>query len=253
MNNYNKLLNNLETLKLKKFKEKLDVYIDLINNKKKDIVEALYELTNLEIKHLNDMAIYGCVRTANFPYQKTLEDYDFSFQPSINKDVILEFKNLRFLENHENILFVGSPGVGKTHLATAIGMEAAKNRQITYFINCNDLISNLKKAHLENRLEDRLRLYTKYKVLIIDEVGFLPIDKQGANMLFQLINKRYEKSTTIITTNQPFSKWAEVFGDAVLANAILDRLLHHSHVFTINGKSYRTKEILELQLEKEET
>ena len=252
MNNYNRLLNNLETLKLFKFRDNLNNYIDLINNKEKNIVESLYELTNFEIEHLNDMAVYGCVRTANFPYQKTLEDYDFSFQPTLNKDVIMEFKNLRFLDNHENILFVGSPGVSKTHLATAIGMEAAKNRQITYFINCNDLISNLKKAYLENRLEDRLRLYSKYKVLIIDEVGFLPIDKQGANMLFQLINKRYEKSTTIITTNQPFSKWAEVFGDPVLANAILDRLLHHSHVFNITGKSYRTKDILDLKTENED-
>ena len=252
MNNYNRLLNNLETLKLFKLKENLNVYIDLINNKEKDVVESLYELTNFEIERLNDMAIYGCVRTANFPYQKTLEDYDFSFQPTLNKDVIMEFKNLRFLDNHENIIFVGSPGVGKTHLATAIGMEAAKNRQITYFINCNDLISNLKKAYLENRLEDRLRLYSKYKVLIIDEVGFLPIDKQGANILFQLINKRYEKSTTIITTNQPFSKWAEVFGDPVLANAILDRLLHHSYVFNITGKSYRTKDILDLSTENDD-
>ena len=190
MSNYNKLLNNLEKLKLNKFRNNIDEYIDMVNNKKKDFVEALYDLTSYEIDYLDEMAIYGCVRTANFPYQKTLEDYDFSFQPSINKDQILDFKNLRFLENKENIIFVGSPGVGKTHLATAIGMEAAKNRQITYFINCNDLISNLKKAHLENRLDDRLRLYTKYKVLIIDEVGFLPIEKLGANLLFQLINKK---------------------------------------------------------------
>ena len=246
MNNYNKLLNNLEILKLEKIKENLDTYIDLINTKKKDIVDSLYELTNLEIKLMEDKAIYGCVRTANFPYNKGFDDFDFSFQPTLNKEELLDFKNLRFLENHENIIFVGSPGVGKTHLATAIGMEAAKNRQITYFINCNDLVANLKKAHLENRLDDRLRLYTKYKVLIIDEVGFLPIDTLGANLLFQLINKRYEKSTTIITTNMSFEKWADVFGDAVLANAILDRLLHHSQIFVINGKSYRTKNILDL-------
>ena len=246
MSNYNKLLNNLETLKLEKIKENLDTYIDLINTKKKDIVDAFYELTNLEIKLMEDKAVYGCVRTANFPYDKGFDDFDFSFQPTINKDELLDFKNLRFLENHENIIFVGSPGVGKTHLATAIGMEAAKNRQITYFVNCNDLIANLKKAHLENRLDDRLRLYAKYKVLIIDEVGFLPIDTLGANLLFQLINKRYEKSTTIITTNMSFEKWADIFGDAVLANAILDRLLHHSHIFVINGKSYRTKNILDL-------
>ena len=246
MNNYNKLLNNLDILKLVKIKENLDTYIDLINNKKKDIVDSLYELTNLEIKLMEDKAIAGCVRTANFPYDKGFDDFDFSFQPTINKDELLDFKNLRFLEKHENIIFVGSPGVGKTHLATAIGMEAAKNRYITYFINCNDLIANLKKAHLENRLDDRLRLYAKYKVLIIDEVGFLPIDTLGANLLFQLINKRYEKSTTIITTNMSFEKWADVFGDVVLANAILDRLLHHSRVFVINGKSYRTKNILDL-------
>ena len=136
--------------------------------------------------------------------------------------------------------------MGKTHLATAIGMETTKNRKLTYFINCNDLIDNLKKAYNENRLEARIKFYCKYKVLIIDEMGFLPIDKLGANILFQLINKRYEKSTTIITTNKSFTKWLEIFGDSVIANAILDRLLHHSIIFNINGKSYRTKNILEL-------
>lgn len=249
MNNYAKLINNLETLKLEKIKQNLDSYIELINNNNKDIVDALYELTNLEIDLMNEKAILGCVRTAGFPFVKTFEDFEFSFQPTINKQQILDFKNLRFIENKENIIFVGSPGVGKTHLAISIGIESAKNRDSTYFINCNDLIANLKKANMENRLINRLNHYAKYKVLIIDEVGFLPIDSDGANMLFQLINKRYENHSTIITTNKPFGKWHEIFGDVTLANAILDRLLHHSHIINVNGNSYRLKDKLELNSE----
>lgn len=156
----------------------------------------------------------------------------------------MDLKNLRFIENKENIIFVGTPGVGKTHLATSIGIEAAKNRKLTYFINCNNLIGNLKKAQSENRFMNRLNHYAKYTVLIIDEVGFLPIDTEGANMLFQLINKRYENHSTIITTNKGFGKWHEIFGDITLANAILDRLLHHSHIINIAGKSYRLKDKL---------
>ena len=244
MNNYHKLLNNLESLKLLKIKESLDQYVDAINDKKKDVIQALYELTQLEIKLREDNAIHGCVKVANFPFYKTLDDFDFSFQPSLNKEKILEFKNLRFIENKENILFVGSPGVGKTHLATAIGIETKKNRQITYFVHCNELIEQLKKAYYENRLDKKLKFYAKYKVLIIDEMGFLPIDNEGANMLFQLINKRYENRSTIITSNIPFDEWADLFGDPILANAILDRLLHHAHIININGKSYRTKDVL---------
>ena len=242
MSNYTKLINNLETLKLEKIKENIDYYIELVNSKEKDIVDSLYELTNLEISMIQERAIYSCVRTAGFPFIKTFEDFNFTFQPTINKEQILDFKNLRFIENNENIIFVGSPGVGKTHLATSIGIVSAKNRISTYFINCNDLIANLKKANDENRLLNRLNHYAKYKVLIIDEMGFLPIDGEGANILFQLINKRYEKHSTIITTNKPFGKWHEIFGDITLANAILDRLLHHSHIININGNSYRLKD-----------
>ena len=171
---------------------------------------------------------------------------NFDFQPSINKTRLLDLESLRFIENKENILFFGSSGVGKTHLAVALGIAAAKKRYITYFISCHDLIMQLNKAHAENRLETKLKHYAKYRVLIIDEIGYLPIDKQGANLLFQLINKRYEKNSTIITTNQPFSKWGEVFSDITLANAILDRLIHHSSIIKITGPSYRLKGKVEL-------
>ena len=253
MNSYNKLLNNLEILKLNRIRENLDKYIDLINNKEKDVIEVLYELTNLEIEVMKQKKIMHSIQFAGFPFIKSFEDFDFSFQPSINKEQIIDFKNLRFIENKENIIFVGSPGVGKTHLATAIGITAAQNRNSTYFINCNDLIANLKKANSENRFINRINHYAKYKVLVIDEVGFLPVDPEGANMLFQLINKRYEKHSTIITTNKPFGKWHEIFGDVTLANAILDRLLHHSHIININGNSYRLKNKLKIDSESSET
>ncbi|MFZ2462527.1 MAG: IS21-like element helper ATPase IstB [Caldibacillus thermoamylovorans] len=242
MSTYTALLNNLEVLKLHQIKENLDTYIDLITNKEKTVVEALYELTKLEIKLKEEKATNACVKVANFPFIKTLDDFDFTFQPSINQDKIRDLHTLRFLEKKENVLLLGNSGVGKTHLSVSIGIAAAKKRNSTYFINCHDLLLNLKKAHLENRLEARLKHYAKYKLLIIDEIGYLPISKEEANMFFQLINKRYEKSSTIITTNKEFSKWHEIFGDITIANAILDRLLHHSTVEKITGKSYRVKD-----------
>ena len=140
---------------------------------------------------------------------------------------------------------MGSPGVGKTHLATSLGIEAAKKRNSVYFISCNDLITNLSNAFKENRLESKIKFYCKYKLLIIDEIGYLPITKDEANMFFQLIAKRYETKPTIITTNQPFSKWGEVFGDATIASAIIDRLVHHSVIINIKGKPYRIKDLVQ--------
>ena len=242
---YNKLINNLETLGFNQIESNLEIYMDYLSEGTKTFVEALYELTEYEVTKKQQRAMNACVKVANFPFIKRLEDFNFSYQPSINKEQILDFKYLRFIENKENIIFVGSPGVGKTHLATSIGIETASNRKLTYFIHCNDLILQLKRAHLENRLEQKLKFFTKYKLLIIDELGFIPLDDEASKLLFQLISRRYEKVSTIITTNKQLSQWGEVFGDNVLANAILDRLLHHSHVISITGRSYRTKDILE--------
>ena len=177
----------------------------------------------------------GCGQKAGLPQ-------DFSFQPGINQKQLREFTSLGFIERKENILFVGSRGVGKTHLATSIGIECARNRYSTYFISFENLMNQLKRALLENRLESRMKFFAKYKVLIIDEIGYMPIDSDSANLFFQLIAKRYEKHCTIITTNTPFSKWGEIFGSPTLANAVLDRLLHHSSVVSIKGPSYRLKE-----------
>jgi len=241
MNEYNKLLNNIEILKLEKIRSYLPNYIEEITNKKIPFQTALLELTNKEIEYRNERASRIQVTVSAFPYEKEILDFDFDYQPSINKEEIEDLNTLRFLEKHENVLFVGSSGVGKTHLAIALGITAAKKRYSVYFISCHDLITQLNKAHFENKLDTRIKHFCRYELLIIDEIGYLPVDKQGANLLFQLIAKRYEKHSTIITTNMVFSKWGEVFSDNTLANAILDRLLHHSHIINITGNSYRIK------------
>ena len=245
MNNYNQLLNNFETLKLEKRKEYYPKYVDFATKNNKTLTEALLDLTKKEIEYRDERASQIQITVSAFPFKKELEDFDFDYQPSINKQEIMELNNLGFLERHENILFVGPSGVGKTHLATSIGITAAKKRYSVYFISCHDLITQLNKAHFENKLEARIKHFCRYELLIIDEIGYLPVDKQGANLFFQLIAKRYEKHSTIITTNQTFNKWGEVFSDTVLANAILDRLLHHSTVINIKGTSYRIKDKLE--------
>lgn len=164
--------------------------------------------------------------------------------PNINQHQLMNLSGLGFIEKKENILFLGNSGVGKTHLATAIGIEAAKARYSTYFIKCHELLTNLRQAQHENRLESRLKFYTRCKLLIIDELGYLPLHKGDERLLFQLIDRRYENKSTIITTNLPFDKWNENFNDSFFTNAILDRLLHHSHVIQIMGESYRLKDVL---------
>ena len=244
MNNYQELNKNLKDLKLYQISIKLSEYIEKINENKIGVAEALLELTNQELEVKNYNATHAMVKVAGFPHLKEVKDFDFNFQPKINKQQILDFESLRFLENNNNILLIGNSGVGKTHLATAIGIAAAKKRVSTYFIKCHDLISQLKKAHIENRLETRIKHFSKYRLLIIDEIGYLPIGEEEAKMFFQLIDMRYEKKSTIITSNINLSDWGKVFSDSLIASAILDRLVHHSSIVNILGNSYRTASAL---------
>ena len=239
---YDRLHANLERLKLVKIPEILDNYLERANKENTSIIEALDYLIEAERINKDETSLIMRTNVAGFPYRKTLEQFDFNFQPSIDMKTINEIKTARFIHNKENILVLGSPGVGKTHLAIAIAMEALKHKFSTYYINCHKLIAQLNKAHYENTLATKLKTLSKYKLLIIDEIGYLPFDKQGANLFFQLISNRYEKNSTIITSNKNFGDWGEIFGDNVIASAILDRLLHHSTVINIKGESYRLKE-----------
>ena len=239
--NYLRLKENLEYLKLKRFSLHLD---ELIAERNTSLVEALLKLTDYEVDTKRINAANQMVKTAAFPALKDISSFDFSFQPSIDERQIKDLCQLGFLENNENIVFLGSSGVGKTHLSISIGIEAARQRYSTYFIKCSNLLENLKKAQDENRLEARLKHYASYRLLIIDELGYLPISEGDERLPFQLIDRRYEKKSTIVSTNINFSDWEAIFYDIRIANAILDRILHHCSVIQILGDSYRLKDIV---------
>ena len=201
------------------------------------------EMTDAQVAAVRARDLGRRVEKANFPYVKTLADFDFSFQPSIDRPVVEELAALGFLERRENVVLVGSPGVGKTHMAVALGVEAVRAGREVRFMDCARLVEDLQDAQARGILKKRLKYYAHSKLLVIDELGYLDIGEGGADLLFQLISTRYEQRSTIITANVGIGGWGKVFGDDVAASAIADRVCHHCHVIKITGRSYRLKDL----------
>lgn len=183
------------------------------------------------------------LKLSNLPHHKTIDDFDFSFQPGIDQRQIKELETLSFVSRKENVIFLGPPGVGKSHLSVALGMEAIKAGMTVYFVSVADLVRDLKKAEAAGKLESRWKIYLRTNLLILDEIGYSQLDRGSAELIFQLISKRYETGSMIMSSNKNFSNWGEILGDSVMATAILDRLLHHCTVINIRGgETYRLKD-----------
>lgn len=239
--NYERLITNFETLGLTHMKERFPQYMEQVYQQDISLTEAFLELTNHEVSFQQNETFTQVIKRARFPQRKTFEMFDFSFQPQLNKQELLDLKNLQFMDIHQNILFLGSSSVGKSHLAIALGVVACLQGKRTLFISCHELLLRLNSTHQKGTLERVLKRYARYQLLIIDEIGYLPIEGNDASLLFQLLNRRYEQHSTIVTTNLALSGWAELFKSPETAAAILDRLVHHSKIFKMTGKSYRLK------------
>jgi DNA replication protein DnaC len=235
-------------LRLVKSRERLEALLQEASNQELPYADFLDRLLAEEVAAKTAKNVTMRTSLARFPFVKGLDAFDFPYQPSLDKKQITQLASCHFIEHGENVVILGPPGVGKTHLSVGLGLKAIEAGYRVLFTTAANMIAVLTRALNEGRLEEKLKQYTVPRLLIVDEIGYLPIDRLGANLFFQLISRRYEKGPMILTSNQSFGSWGEVFGDRVIATAILDRVLHHAITLNIRGNSYRLKEKLKAGL-----
>lgn len=249
---YDLLVRQLRHLRLGRITEILDAHTQRAVAANMSYLDFLRGLIQEATTAQEARLVNTRIKAARFPYLKTLEQFDFNFQPTLSRQKIAELATLRFIENHENILFLGPPGVGKTHVAIGLALKACAAGYKVLFLTLADLVAELQAARADHSLAARWKALTQVALLVIDEVGYVPLDKTGADHLFQVVARRYETGSIALTSNKPFTEWGNILGgDSVVASAILDRLLHHSVVFNIKGDSYRLREKREAVLREE--